>query len=196
MTKIKLCGMQREEHIEWANESGCDYIGFVFAPSRRQISREVAADLRRRVNPAIAVVGVFVDEPVEHIIRIAEEGIIDLIQLHGREDEAYLRALRSVCSLPIIKAVCNPHTTVVESSTADYILLDGAKGGSGKMFDWRQASGYDKPIFLAGGLHAGNLENAIRTVCPYAVDMSSGLEERGEKQRHLMVQATAIAHAL
>ena len=196
MTKIKLCGMQREEHIEWANEAGCDYIGFVFAPSRRQISREVAADLRRRVNPAIAVVGVFVDEPVEHIIRIAEEGIIDLIQLHGREDEAYLRALRSVCSLPIIKAVCNPHTTLVESSTADYILLDGAKGGSGKMFDWRQASGYDKPIFLAGGLHAGNLENAIRTVCPYAVDMSSGLEERGEKQRHLMVQATAIAHAL
>ncbi|MDD4647810.1 MAG: phosphoribosylanthranilate isomerase, partial [Sphaerochaeta sp.] len=84
MTKIKLCGMQREKHIEWANEAGCDFIGFVFAPSRRQISREVAADLRRRVNPAIAVGGVFVDEPVEHIIRIAEEGIIDLIQLHGR----------------------------------------------------------------------------------------------------------------
>ncbi len=188
--------MQREEHIEWANEAGCDYIGFVFAPSRRQISREVAADLRKRVNPAIAVVGVFVDEPVEHIIRIAEEGIIDLIQLHGRENEAYIWTLRSVCSLPIIKAVCNPHTTAVESSTADYFLLDGAKGGSGKVFDWRQASGYDKPIFLAGGLHAGNLEEAIRTVCPYAVDMSSGLEENGGKQRHLMVQATAIAHAL
>ena len=79
MTKIKLCGMQREEHIEWANEAGCDYIGFVFAPSRRQISRTVATDLRKRVNAAIAVVGVFVDEPVERISRIAEEGIIDLI---------------------------------------------------------------------------------------------------------------------
>ena len=196
MTKIKLCGMQREAHIEWANEAGCDYIGFVFAPSRRQISRTVATDLRKRVNAAIAVVGVFVDEPVERISRIAEEGIIDLIQLHGREDEAYIRTLRSVCSLPIIKAVCYPHTTESTFSTADYILLDGAKGGSGKVFDWRQASSYDKPIFLAGGLHAGNLEKAIRTVCPYAVDMSSGLEERGEKQRHLMVQATAIAHAL
>ncbi|MGD9927657.1 MAG: phosphoribosylanthranilate isomerase [Sphaerochaeta sp.] len=196
MTKIKLCGMQREEHIEWANEAGCDYIGFVFAPSRRQISRAVAADLRKRVSSSISVVGVFVDESIEHIARIADEGTIDLIQLHGSEDEVYLQTLRSVCSLPIIKAVCNPHTTVVESSTADYFLLDGAKGGSGKVFDWRQASGYDKPIFLAGGLHAGNLEKAIRTVCPYAVDMSSGLEEHGEKQRHLMLQATAIAHTL
>jgi len=165
MTKIKLCGMQNEAHIEWANEAGCDYIGFVFAPSRRQISREV-------------------------------EGIIDLIQLHGGEDEACLLALRSLCQLPIIKAVSSPRNAEKASTSADYILLDGATGGSGKVFDWNQAHGYDKPLFLAGGLHAGNLEKAIKTVGPYAVDLSSGLEEHGEKQRHLMLQATAIAHAL
>nr|WP_319474517.1 phosphoribosylanthranilate isomerase [uncultured Sphaerochaeta sp.] len=196
MTKIKLCGMQKEAHIDWANEAGCDYIGFVFAPSRRQISREVAANLRRYVSPSLFVVGVFVDASVEQIAHIADEGIIDLIQLHGREDEAYLTTLRSFCPLPIIKAVCYPHTTASTFSSADYILLDGTEGGSGKVFDWNQAHGYDKPLFLAGGLHVGNLEEAIKTVAPYAVDMSSGLEENGQKQRHLMVQATAIAHAL
>ena len=196
MTKIKLCGMQNEAHIEWANEAGCDYIGFVFAPSRRQISREVAANLRTRVIPSVSVVGVFVDEPVMHIAHIVNEGIIDLIQLHGGEDEAYLLALRSLCQLPIIKAVCNPRNAEKAFTSADYILLDGATGGSGKVFDWNQAHGYDKPLFLAGGLHAGNLEKAIKTVGPYAVDLSSGLEEHGEKQRHLMLQATAIAHAL
>lgn len=196
MTKIKLCGMQKEAHIEWANEAGCDYIGFIFAPSRRQISRTVAANLRKRVSSSISVVGVFADESIEHIARIANEGTIDLIQLHGRENGAYLADLRSYCSLPIIKAVCNPHTTERVPFPADFILLDGAKGGSGEVFDWNQATGYDKPIFLAGGLHTGNLAQAIRKVSPYAVDLSSGLEEHGEKQRHLMLQATAIAHAL
>lgn len=128
MTKIKLCGMQKEAHIEWANEAGCDYIGFIFAPSRRQISRTVAANLRKRVSSSISVVGVFADESIEHIARIANEGTIDLIQLHGRENGAYLADLRSYCSLPIIKAVCNPpHTTERVPFPADFILLDGQK---------------------------------------------------------------------
>ncbi len=199
MTKIKLCGLKEERHIRWANEARCDYIGFVFAPSRRQVSFEKAKELRMLLSPSILPVGVFVDAPIEEILSLCRASIISLVQLHGTEEESYIQELRKQCQLPIIKAIDATDKTALRlglDSSADYVLLDAKKGGSGVSFDWELTKTCTRPFFLAGGLHPRNLEEAITKTRAYAVDLSSGLEEGGEKTRGRMLEATRIAHAL
>lgn len=190
MTKVKICGLSRETDIEYANRLLPDYIGFVFAKkSRRYLEPERAARLKAQLDTRIQAVGVFVNEPVENIRALAEKGTIDIIQLHGSEDENDIRRLRAVLRQPIIKAfrISSPHDieTAVKSS-ADYILLDNGSGGTGEAFDWSYISGIDRPFFLAGGLSGANVAEAVQSYRPYAVDISSGVETGGYKDYEKM----------
>ena len=186
MTKVKICGLSRLCDIDYVNELKPEYVGFVFAKSRRQITREHAITLRMSLDPSITVVGVFVDEVPKIAGAYAEDGIIDMIQLHGREDETYIRNLRFQTGCDIIKAFSVQSSEVVKracESSADYILLDHGAGGTGQSFDWNLIGEVDRPYFLAGGLHPGNVEEAIRKAHPYALDISSGVETEGKKDR-------------
>ena len=179
-TKIKLCGLSRVEDIEAANRLKPDYIGFVFAKgSRRQVTDRQAAELRLKLSPMILKVGVFVRDDPEHVAKLLGEGIIDLAQLHGGEDADYIRTLRSMTDSPIIQAFRIDgigDLRAAEESSADYILL-----GSGATFDWELLGGFDRPYFLAGGLSPANVTAALRTLAPFAVDVSSGIETGGVK---------------
>ncbi|MCL1903636.1 MAG: phosphoribosylanthranilate isomerase [Oscillospiraceae bacterium] len=176
-TKIKICGLFRDEDIAIVNIYKPDYIGFVFAKSRRRVTPERALQLRKNLDSNIIPVGVFVDEPIENIVALIKNGVTDMIQLHGGEDEDYIRELKSKTKKPVIKAngVCE---------TADYLLFDGVIPGSGRTFDWNEIPKVNKPFFLAGGLNPSNVADAIKLVNPYAVDVSSGVETNGVKDIH------------
>ena len=184
MTRIKMCGLRRAEDIAAANEIRPEYIGFVFFPgSRRYIPLETAAVLRERVDPGIQTVGVFVDEEPETIARMLREGIIDLAQLHGHENEAYVMRMRELTDRPIIQAFRirnEADAKTASASSAEHILLD-AGAGDGRVFDWRLLSGITRPYFLAGGLNPENVSGAVRDLHPWAVDVSSGIETDGWK---------------
>lgn len=185
MTKVKLCGLTQERDILCANALLPAYIGFVFAPkSRRCISPEEAAALKRRLDPRIAAVGVFVDAPLAQIVRLLREGVIDMAQLHGAESEDDIAALRAAAHKPIIKAfqITGPaDVAAARASTADLVLLDSQTAGSGTAFDWKLIQTIDRPFFLAGGLDETNVGAAIQALHPYAVDVSSGIETNGAK---------------
>lgn len=184
MTRIKLCGLRREEDIRTVNELRPDYIGFVFAPkSRRAVSRETAAALKALLDPAIPAVGVFVDEAPETVASLLEDGIIDMAQLHGHEDAAYIARLRELTGRPLIRAFrirTREDAEEAEQSPADHILLD-AGAGDGKAFDWNLVSGVRRPYFLAGGLTPENAPEAVERLHPFALDVSSGIETDGLK---------------
>lgn len=175
------------------NRAQPDYAGFVFAPSRRQVTAEEAESLRRQLDPAIAAVGVFVKAPVEEPAALANRGTIQLIQLHGEEDEAYVKALRERTQAPIIRVirVRGPESLRdLERYDCDYFLLDtysGSQfGGMGKTFDHsliRQAR-FPRPFFLAGGLDPANVAAAIAESSPFGVDTSSGIETAGIKDEN------------
>ena len=185
MTKVKLCGLTRECDIEYANRLLPDYIGFVFAEkSRRYVSSDRAKTLKRLLNTRISPVGVFVNEPVERVALMLNQRIIDLAQLHGQEDEAYIGKLRALTDKPIIKAFSVakvPDLSAVEKSSADYILLDNDCGGTGKSFNWNLLASFQRPFFLAGGISPKNIKTALTMVHPYAIDVSSGIEIDGVK---------------
>ncbi|WP_370833563.1 phosphoribosylanthranilate isomerase [Acidaminococcus sp.] len=193
MTKIKLCGIRRPEDVAMVNRAQPDYAGFVFAPGRRQVTAEQAENLRRQLDPAIAAVGVFVKAPVEEPAALANRGTIQLIQLHGEEDEAYVKALRERTQAPIIRVirVRGPESLRdLERYDCDYFLLDtysGSQfGGMGKTFDHsliRQAR-FPRPFFLAGGLDPANVAAAIAESSPFGVDTSSGIETAGIKDEN------------
>lgn len=187
MTKMKLCGLSRPIDIETANELKPDYIGFVFAPkSRRYVTEEAAAKLKQLLHPDIAAVGVFVNEAPETVAALLSRGIIDIAQLHGKENEDYIRELRTLTDKPIIKAFrvdCEQDILAAERSSADYVLLDSGDGGTGEVFDWTLIQSLQRPYFLAGGLGTDNVAAAVRTCRPYAVDVSSGIETDGLKDR-------------
>ena len=189
MTKIKMCGLRRKCDIEWAGELSADYIGFVFAKkSKRYVSPEEAAELKKSLKEGIKAVGVFVDEDPAEIARLGKEGIIDVAQLHGSEDEDYIKNLRELSDMPIIKAIkvgSREDIEKAEKSSADMILLDSG-AGSGKTFDWELLKGIKRPYFLAGGLDPGNLPEVIENIKPYGVDASSALETDGFKDRDKM----------
>lgn len=189
MTKIKLCGLRRSCDIEYANELGLEYIGFVFAKnSKRYVSFTEAELLRKQLNPGIIPVGVFVNETAEVIAGLANRHIIEAVQLHGNEDEAYIHMLRSLTSAEIIKAFCiesREDIQAAERSSADYVLLDSGKG-SGKTFDWALIQEIKRPYFLAGGLTPENVGEAVKKLAPYAVDASSSLETDGAKDQQKM----------
>ena len=196
MTRIKLCGLTRTCDIEWANALMPDYIGFVFArKSRRAVSPMNAKALREKLNAGIRAVGVFVNEAPEVVAALLNDGIIDLAQLHGGEDEAYIKSLRRLTDRPLIQAfrMEGPaDTDRAFQSSADYVLLDNGAGGTGTAFDWTLLKGFGRPYFLAGGLAPDNVAQAIKAVRPFAVDVSSGIETSGVKDHKKM---TAFVNA-
>ncbi len=194
MVKIKFCGMTCLEDIDAANQVRPDYVGFVFAAGRRRtVTLRQAEEFRKRLSPDILAVGVFVDDPVSLPADLLSRGVIDLAQLHGHEDGAYLARLRSLTHKPLIQAYRIQKPGDVEAASnsgADYILLDAGTGG-GVPFDWellrREGTGsLGRPYFLAGGLCPENVGEALSRFRPYAVDVSSGIETDGRKDLRKM----------
>jgi len=217
--KIKICGLFREEDIDYVNEARPDYIGFVFAESKRRIPHAFALGLRRRLLDAIIPVGVFVNAPVEDIAALYNENVISIAQLHGEENDEYIIRLKEASAaggkkpLEVIKAMQineesgaatarsngnqasssplpTPHSPL--PSSADYYLIDSG-AGSGKTFNWELLNSpvaeavKAKPWFLAGGVGLDNIEQALG-FNPYALDVSSGAETDGVKDREKIVQ--------
>lgn len=186
--RVKICGLSRPCDIDYVNAAKPDYIGFVFAKSRRRVDARQAKLLKERLAPGICAVGVFVNEQPEVIAGLVEEGIIDMVQLHGQEDEAYIGKLHKLLTTPtaaIIKAFSVKSPEDVKracQSSADYILLDHGAGGTGHCFDWSLIKNVKRPFFLAGGLGPDNVEQACR-VGAFALDMSSGVETDGLKDQ-------------
>ena len=182
MTKIKFCGLKTLEDIFFANELRPEYVGFVFAPkSKRYIAPELAKKLRDALNKEILAVGVFVNENISTVAELLNAGIIDAAQLHGSEDDDYIKNLRSRTNKLIIKAF-KVHAA---ESLADFILID-AGAGDGKTFDWSLIKNLRREYFLAGGLTPENVGAAIKLLHPFAVDVSSGIETDGKKDFNKM----------
>ncbi|MDR1315529.1 MAG: phosphoribosylanthranilate isomerase [Spirochaetales bacterium] len=198
--KIKICGLFREEDIEYANQALPDYAGFVFAPrSRRFIDPEKAARLREKLDRRIIPVGVFVREKPEEIAALYRNGIIGMAQLHGGEDGEYIARLKEICGAPLILArSAEGAGDSMDMGGADYILFDSGAGGSGQSFDWRllaRGAGLSGcPFFLAGGIDIRNIEKAM-SYRPYAIDISSGAESGGVKDREKMIALVEKARA-
>lgn len=187
-SKVKICGLRRPRDIEMVNLYEPDYVGFVFAESSRQVTEEEAEALKVELADGILAVGVFVNAPVVQAARIAEKGIIDMIQLHGDEDEAYICSLKKLTGRPVIKAVrvqSREQILQAEKLPCDHLLLDtytkGQYGGSGKRFDLSLIPGLSKPFFLAGGLNAENVRQALEISGAFAADVSSAVETDGYK---------------
>lgn len=194
MTKIKLCGLSRPCDIEIANELKPDYIGFVFvSKSKRYVTYEKAMELKNRLSPEIQAVGVFVNEHPQNIAKLLQICTIDIVQLHGDEDDEYIKQLRMLTDKPIIKAFrieTEKDIKNAEQSTADYILLDSG-AGTGTVFDWELVKSIKRPYFLAGGLNFDNVAEAVKTLLPFAVDVSSGIETDGVKDKSKMAAFVA-----
>lgn len=196
MTKIKICGLRREEDVDYVNACRPNYAGFVFAESKRKVTKEQAKHLRSQLEQGIVPVGVFVNETIDTIAELVEEGVIEVIQLHGDETESYIEALRwRVGNTKIIKAVrvaSKEDVTDCEMTIADYLLFDSRTlegyGGTGKQFDWKLIAQIQKPFFLAGGIHTENVEEAIKMTRPFAVDVSSSVETNGYKDRDKIIE--------
>lgn len=225
-TKIKICGLKRKKDIEIVNKYMPDYIGFVFAGSKRKVTKEQAMELRKMLNPDILAVGVFVNEDINKIVDLVEDRVIDIVQLHGDEDSLYIDNLRKALfskkvDTKIIKAVrvesgdnveeilirqgmhmdnlsdevifkdnlfkkCSYENQQTGSlGRVDYLLFDtyssNEYGGTGQAFDWNILKDIKQPFFLAGGLNHENVNTAIETCKPYAVDVSSAVETDGYK---------------
>lgn len=185
MSKIKICGLKREEDIRFVNITKPDYVGFVFAGIKRKIDFNTASKLKFLLDNKIQSVGVFVNEPIDSISGLCDDKIIDLVQLHGNEDDVYVSKLKENIKLPIIKAVrvkSKLYNVIVKT---DFILFDAYNdleyGGSGKVFNWDLVKGYKEPFFLAGGLNKDNVKEVVQKINPYCVDLSSGVETNGIK---------------
>jgi phosphoribosylanthranilate isomerase len=188
MTKIKICGLSRRADILAVNEVLPDYVGFVFANSRRQVSEETAYELKGLLHPKIKTVGVFVNAEIDRIKHLCDRGILDMIQLHGDETISYIHQLRAVITKPIIKAIRVSAREAIQEAEAipcDYLLLDtfhkDQYGGTGVRFDWEVIPKLEKPYFLAGGIGGNNVVEAITLLQPYCVDVSSAVETGGYK---------------
>lgn len=199
MTKIKICGLSRPEDIAAVNIAMPDYIGFVFSKSRRQISEDTAYKLKASLNPSIQAVGVFVNEDIRTIVKLCQSNIITIVQLHGDEDENYIKELRGEIPGPIIKAIRVKDREDIKRAcelSCDYFLFDTYRekeyGGSGVTFNWSLINKeVPKPYFLAGGLHLGNLSEATKQCNPYCLDVSSGVETDGYKDTNKILEIVA-----
>ena len=183
MTKIKLCGIKCEEDIKVVNEVLPDYIGFVFAgKSKRYISFDTVNTLKSKLDNRVKAVGVFVNEDIENISYLVKNKIIDIVQLHGNEDESYINTLKTKINVPIIYAYQIKSKTDIKSinKNTDFILLD-AGAGCGEAFDETLLEGFDNEYFLAGGLSIDNIKEKIMKLHPFGVDVSSGIETGGKK---------------
>jgi len=205
--KIKICGLFREQDIDYVNEARPDYIGFVFAESKRQVSPSFAIQLRRRLSDDIIPVGVFVNAPIADIVTLYHDNVISIAQLHGTEDGEYITQLKEASAvdgktpIPVIKTIksvdLKKNTPI--TSSADYFLIDSG-AGSGKAFNWELLNSAEmnalkgaKPWFLAGGIDLSNIGQAM-IFKPYALDVSSGAETDGVKDREKIVQLISLVH--
>ena len=208
MLKLKICGMRRPEDIEIANKYKPDYVGFVFAQSPRKVSYEEAKELSGLLSDDIVPVGVFVNEHMKLIVDLYKDGIIEIAQLHGDEDENYIKNLKAKSleqagsEIPIINAIeitndedidYNEQLLDWRDSASDYFILDSGKG-SGKTFDWDLVDKeiLNKPFFLAGGLNSENIASAIEEFNPFAVDLSSSVETDGFKDEEKIKEIIEI----
>jgi phosphoribosylanthranilate isomerase len=202
VSKIKICGLRREKDVEYANICMPDYVGFVFAPSKRRVDARTAAILKSLLDTRISAAGVFVNEDISVIRGLCEDHVIDVVQLHGDEDDAYIHALKAIVPNPVIKAMTVRDDAGDDESDslsfvapgADYLLFDayapGMRGGSGKGFRWDAIRRVRRPYFLAGGLNPDNAASAVRQLHPYCVDISSGVETDGFKDLGKMQAVT------
>lgn len=212
-TKIKICGLRRPEDIAYVNEFSPDYIGFIFfKKSKRYVSKENAKNLKKLLNSKIKAVGVFVNEDADEILSLCKEEIIDIIQLHGEENAEYINLLKvklKQCGLEqkisIIKAFRvkgnqEIRAAIKMQSQVDYLLLDAygkeAYGGTGESFRHELIPKDMPPYFLAGGIDEDNVAEIIRTMHPFAVDLSSGVETEGFKDKEKIKKIIEIVRSI
>ena len=183
-TELKICGLKRLEDIIAVNRHGADYAGFVFfEKSKRYVDPYKANELISLLRADIKPVGVFMDEPLDNVVRIARITGVELVQLHGHESEEYVEYVKRTLDRPVIKAYKASEEGALEkaaNSTADYVMIDSG-AGSGKKFDWSILKDFKREYFLAGGLDPESVGEAIRMLEPFAVDVSSGVETDGIK---------------
>lgn len=185
MSKVKICGLTRLEDILAVNQYKPDYVGFVFAKSRRKVNAEQAKLLIENLDKGILPIGVFVDEMPEKVSQIAKECHLKGIQLHGNEDNIYIgtlkKELQNILIIKAVKVKDEASIMMANESKAHYILFDSLSGGSGLPFDWELIKDFKKDYFLAGGLHPENINSALVKLNPFTVDVSSGVETNGLK---------------
>ena len=217
--KVKMCGISKVETIPAIVDAKPDYMGLVFAPSKRQVTvdqakilveelhrgyaKKYGSDTEHDKNGTIKTVGVFVNETVENLVTIANEANLDAVQLHGDEDEAFIQSLKERTNVEVWKAVQIRSAADVEKwidSSADMLLFDAyhkdERGGTGEVFDWSSLDAFERPFMLAGGIDSTNVARAIRTVRPYGIDISSGIETNGMKDDKKITAFTKIVKSI
>ena len=217
--KVKMCGISKVETIPAVVEAKPDYMGLVFAPSKRQVTvdqakilveelhrgyaKKYGSDTEHDKNDTIKTVGVFVNETVDNLVTIANEANLDAVQLHGDEDEAFIQSLKERTNVEVWKAVQIRSAADVEKwidSSADMLLFDAyhkdERGGTGEVFDWSSLGAFERPFMLAGGIDSTNVARAIRTVRPYGIDISSGIETNGVKDDEKITAFTKIVKSI
>ena len=179
MTKVKICGLSTKEAVKTTVSAGADYIGFVFAPSKRQLTLEQAAELAKFIPSHIQKVGVFVSPGRAELLEAVDKVGLDLVQVHGQVADDLFEDL-PCASIQAVQVDGDGH---VPNSQADYLLFDAPVAGSGQTFDWGQLDTTElaQPFFIAGGLNEDNVARAIQHFSPFAVDVSSGVETDGQK---------------
>ena len=210
--KVKMCGISKVETIPAVVEAKPDYMGLVFAPSKRQVTVEQAKILIEELHKqcinhydtkVVKTVGVFVNETLDNLVRIADTANLDSVQLHGDEDEAFIQSLKERTNVEIWKAVQIRTAADTEKwidSSADMLLFDAyhkdERGGTGEVFDWSSLDAFERPFMLAGGIDSTNVARAIRTVRPYGIDISSGIETNGVKDDEKITAFTKIVKSI
>ncbi|MDU4008406.1 bifunctional indole-3-glycerol-phosphate synthase TrpC/phosphoribosylanthranilate isomerase TrpF [Veillonella sp.] len=217
--KVKMCGISKVETIPAVVEAKPDYMGLVFAPSKRQVTVEQAkilieelhrgyakkygSDTEHDKNDTIKTVGVFVNETIDNLVTIANEANLDAVQLHGDEDEAFIQSLKERTNVEVWKAIQIRSAADAEAwidSSADMLLFDAyhkdERGGTGEVFDWSSLDAFERPFMLAGGIDSTNVARAIRTVRPYGIDISSGIETNGVKDDEKITAFTKIVKSI
>ena len=210
--KVKMCGISKVDTIPAVVEAKPDYMGLVFAPSKRQVTMEQAKMLvealynqckEQNNTVSIKTVGVFVNETLDNLVAIAREANLDAVQLHGDEDEAFIQSLKERTNVEVWKAVQIRSAADAEvwiDSSADMLLFDayhkGERGGTGDVFDWSCLDTFERPFMLAGGIDSTNVARAIRTVRPYGIDISSGIETNGVKDDEKITAFTKIVKSI
>lgn len=217
--KVKMCGISKVETIPAIVDAKPDYMGLVFAPSKRQVTvdqakilveelhrgyaKKYGSDTEHDKNGTIKTVGVFVNETVENLVTIANEANLDAVQLHGDEDEAFIQSLKERTNVEVWKAIQIRTAADTEKwidSSADMLLFDAyhkdERGGTGEVFDWSSLDAFERPFMLAGGIDSTNVARAIRTVRPYGIDISSGIETNGVKDDEKITAFTKIVNSI
>ena len=210
--KVKMCGISKVETIPAVVEAKPDYMGLVFAPSKRQVTVEQAKTLVEALHKqckeqndtvSIKTVGVFVNETLDNLVTIANEANLDVVQLHGDEDEAFIQSLKERTNVEVWKAIqirSAADAAAWIDSSADMLLFDAyhkdERGGTGDVFDWSCLDTFERPFMLAGGIDSTNVARAIRTVCPYGIDISSGIETNGVKDDEKITAFTKIVNSI